>query len=108
MLLDQPADQPCVLGCEVVLTAETPGVDGPQPRVVATARLGDIVEQRREVEHLRPREVGDQPRAQRVFVRVLRFGEAPQIAHHHQDVFVDGIDVIQVVLHLPYDAAERR
>ena len=41
-------------------------------------------------------------------MRELRLREAPQIAHHHQDVLVDGIDVEEVVLHLSHDAAELR
>ena len=41
-------------------------------------------------------------------MRVLRLGEAAQIADHHQDVLVDGVDVEQVVLHLADDAAEHR
>ena len=59
------------------------------------------------IEQLGIREIGDQPRAQRVLVRVLRLGEAPQVADHHQDVLVDRVDVIQIVLHLADDAAER-
>ena len=75
--------------------------------MIAAAALGDVVEQPGEVEHLAPLEVGDQPRAQRILVRVLRLGEAAQVADHHQDVLVDRVDVEQVVLHLADDAAER-
>jgi hypothetical protein len=32
--------------------------------------------------------------------------EAPHVAQHHQDVLVHRVDVEQVVLHLPDDAAE--
>ena len=39
-------------------------------------------------------------------MRVLRDEEAPHIAQHHQDVLVDRVDVKQVVLHLPDDAAK--
>ena len=39
---------------------------------------------------------------------MLRHGEAAQVAHHHQDVLVDRVDVEQVVLHLADDAAEHR
>ena len=34
--------------------------------------------------------------------------EAAQVAHDHEDVRVHGVDVKQVVLHLPDDAAEGR
>ena len=57
-----------------------------------------------EVEHLLALEVGDQPRAERILVRVLRLGEAAQVADHHQDVLVDRVDVEEVVLHLADDA----
>ena len=39
-------------------------------------------------------------------MRELRHREAPQVAQHHQDVLVDGVDVEQIVLHLADDAAE--
>ena len=32
--------------------------------------------------------------------------KAPHVAQHHQDVLVHGVDMEQVVLHLPHDAAE--
>ena len=76
--------------------------------MIAAATLGDIVKQTRQIQHFLALEVGDQPRAQRVLVRMLRLGEAPQVAHHHQDVLVDRVDVEQVVLHLADDASERR
>ena len=76
--------------------------------MIAAAALRDVVEQRREVEHLGPREVAHEPAAQRKLVRELGDGEAPQVAHHVQDVLVDRVDVVEIVLHLADDAAERR
>ena len=40
-------------------------------------------------------------------MRQLRDREAPQVAHHFQDVLVHRIHVIEIVLHLADDAAER-
>ena len=37
---------------------------------------------------------------------MLGDGETSYIAHHHQDVLIDGIDMKQVMLHLSDDAAE--
>ena len=108
VLRDQPGDELGVLRRQAVRAAEAPRVARAQRRVVAAAALGDVVEQPGEVEHLLALEVGDQPRAQRILVRVLRLGEAAQVADHHQDVLVDRVDVEQVVLHLADDAAERR
>ena len=93
---------------KIVLPAETPRVAAPSYGVVAAAPLGDVVEQRGDDQYLRPREVGDQARTQRIFVRVLRLHEAAQVADHHQDVLVDRVDVEQVVLHLSDDAPEHR
>ena len=76
--------------------------------MVAAATLGDVVEERCEVEHFATFEVADQARAQRVLVRVLRLGEPAQVPDHHQDVLVHRVDVEEVVLHLADDAAERR
>ena len=41
-------------------------------------------------------------------MRVLGFGEAAQVANHHQDVFVDGVDMEKIVLHLADDTTEHR
>ncbi|MGZ9060047.1 MAG: hypothetical protein ACXW14_12475 [Burkholderiaceae bacterium] len=39
---------------------------------------------------------------------MLRLYESAQIAQHLQDVLIDRVDMKQVVLHLPDDAAEHR
>src|SRR5690606_1290700 len=59
-----------------------------------------------DVEHPVALELAHQAVAQRVFVNVLEQRETAQVAHHREDVLVDGIDVKQVVLHLPDDVAE--
>src|SRR5439155_22707999 len=64
------------------------------------------VEQRADDQYFGSREVGDQPRTKRIFVRVLRLHEPTQVADHHEDVFVDRVDMEQIVLHLTDDAAE--
>ena len=74
--------------------------------MVAAAALGDVVVERRDVQQPAPLEAAHQLAAERELVRELRHGEAPQVAQHHQDVLVDGVDVEQVVLHLADDAAE--
>ena len=108
MLCDQPADEVDVLGREPVRAAEAACLGGTQRRVVAAAALRDVVEQTGEVEHFLALEIADQPRAQRILVPVLRFGEAAQVADDHQAVLVHGVDVEEVVLHLADDPAERR
>ena len=76
--------------------------------MIAAATLGDVVEQGRDVEQPAVLEPRHQARAERILVGELGHGEAPQVAHHLQDVLVDGIDVKQVVLHLADDVAEGR
>src|SRR4029453_11578451 len=74
--------------------------------MVAAATLGDIVEQAGEVENLPAREVGNEPRAERILVRMLRLGETAQVADDHQNVLVHRVHVEEVMLHLADNAAE--
>ncbi len=108
VLLHQPRDQLAVVSGQAVLAAEAPRVARAQLRMVAAASLRDVVEQPGEIQHFAPLEIGHQPRARRILVRMLRLGEAAQVADHHQDVLVDGVDVKEVVLHLADDAPEHR
>jgi hypothetical protein len=39
-------------------------------------------------------------------VRVLCNEESAHVAQHHEDVLVHGVDMKQIMLHLPHDAAE--
>ena len=74
--------------------------------MVAAAPLADVVEQRSDVENPRFVPASGELRARRVFMRVLGHEKAPHVAQHHQDVLVHGVDMEQVVLHLPHDAPE--
>jgi len=74
--------------------------------MVAPASLADVVEESGDIQQLGAGEIGDQARAQRILVRMLRLGEAAQVADDHQDVLVDCVDVVEIVLHLADDAAE--
>ena len=91
-----------------VRAAEAQRVALSQRRMIAAAPLGHVVEEPAEVEHFLALEVVDEARAERILVRMLRLGEAPQVADDHQDVLVHRVDVEEVVLHLPDDAPERR
>ena len=79
-----------------------------QHRVVAAATLGDVVEQPRQQQHLGYRQARPDFTTQRKLALRRRVGEARQIAQHAQGVFVDRVDVEQVVLHAPEHLAERR
>jgi len=108
VFLHQPPDQLAVVSGQAVLATEAPRVARAQLRMVATAPLRDVVEQPGEIQHFAALEIGHQARTRRIFVRMLCLGEAAQIADHHQDVFVDGVDVKKIVLHLAHDAPEHR
>jgi hypothetical protein len=72
------------------------------------AALGDVVEQRCDVQPPGTLETGHQLTAERVLVGVLVHRESAQVAHDHQDVLVDRVDMEQVVLHATDDAPKRR
>jgi len=108
MHVHQPGDQLAVRLVELVLSAEPACIDGTQFGMVAAASLGNVVEQGGQVEQLGLVERGDQAAGKREFVRQIRHGEAPHVAQHGENVFVDRVDVEEVVLHLPDDAAECR
>ncbi len=74
--------------------------------MVAAAAFGNVVKQRRDVQYPRPVEAADQLAAERIFVRVFGHREAAQVAQHHQNVLIDGVDVIQIMLHLSDDTPE--
>ena len=108
MHVHQPGDQFAVGLVEAVLTAETSRIDSAEFGVVAAAALGNVVKQRGQIKQFGFVEVRDQPAGEREFVGKLGDGQTPHIAQHGEDVLVDGIDVKQVVLHLPDDPAKRR
>ena len=76
--------------------------------MVATATFRDVVEKRRKVEEPGALEACHQLAAERVLMCMLGFGEPTQIAHHHQDVLIDGVDMKQIVLHPSHDSAKDR
>src|SRR5258706_8730141 len=108
MVLDEPRNKFGVSAREAVLEAESERVDLSERRVVAAAAFGNVVKQTGEIKQLRLLEVIHQAAAQWKFVGELGHREAAQITQYIQDVLVDGIDVIQIVLHLAHDATERR
>ena len=76
--------------------------------MVATASFCDVMEQAGQKQQVWIFKLADQAAAQGKLVRIFGQRCAAQIAHHHQDVFVHGIDMEQVVLHLSHDTAESR
>jgi hypothetical protein len=106
VVFHQPRHQVGVLGGDAMRAAEPQCIGTPQRGVIAAAPLGDVVKEARQIQHLRSREVGHQPRAHRVLVGHVRDREPAQVPHHEQDVLVDGVDVEEIVLHASDDPAE--
>ena len=104
MLADQPLDELGVGFVEAVGDAEVARVLHAELRVVAAAPLGDVVEERRDVDQPGLLEAGGEARHERVFVGVLGDHQAAHVAQHLHDVLIDGVHMKQVVLHLADDA----
>ena len=75
--------------------------------VIAAAALADVVKQGGQIQNPRLVPACGQLGAERIFVGMLGHEEAPHIAQHHQNMLIHRIDVEQVMLHLPHDAAKR-
>ena len=108
VMAHQPGDPFDVAGGEAQPRAEIPRILFAQHRMVAAATLGDVVEQRRQQQHLGLGQHGPDLAAKRELAPCRRLGEARHVAQHAQGVFVDGVDVKQVVLHPSEHLAERR
>ena len=102
----QPGDEARVVARQALFEAEGLGIHRAELRVVAAATLGDVVEQRRQIGDLRPRQGLHDLRELRQLVVEARQRETAQVAHHEQRVRVDRVGVEQVVLHAADDAAE--
>ena len=89
-----------------MLATKAPQFCGAQGAVVPTSALADVVEQGGHVQNPRLVPACRQLRATGVFMRMLGHEKAAHVAHHHQDVLVDRVDVEQIVLHLPDDASK--
>ena len=106
VLAHQKFGQRRVIAAYAHLAAKAPHFARAQLAVIAPAPLGDVVKQRGHVKHPGPLPALRQLRAQGVFVREFGHEKAPHVAQHHERVLIDGVDVKQIVLHLPHDAAE--
>ena len=88
--------------------AKAPRVHGAQCGVITAAAFGNIVKQRREIEHFDAVELGNQFTTQRELVGKSRHNKAAHVAQHFENMLIDGIHMKQIVLHLAYDAAKCR
>src|SRR5258708_12598083 len=102
MVLDEMLDELRVLGRKAVLAAEAPGLDPAQLRVIAPAALGDVVEDRGDVQQPMALEAGDEAAAQRILVRKLEHREAAPVAHTGHDFLIPPAPLENILLHLPH------
>ena len=106
MVAYQPGHQIGVGLAEAMLQAEIDGVVRAQFGVVATAALGDVVEQATQVQQLRPALAQHQFVEEGQLVGEARQAHAPQVADHVEGVLVHRQGVEQVVLHVAGDLAK--
>ena len=76
--------------------------------VITAPTFGDIVEEGCDVDEPRLRKIRHELAAEGILMRVLGNRKPAHVAQYHQDVLINGIDMKQVMLHLPDDAAKRR
>ena len=108
VIADEPGDDPCIVIAHPVFEAERLGIDGAELGVIPAAALRDVVEQPGQVRDLGLLERLHDMAAVRELVIEARQGEAAQVAHDEQGVFVDRVGVEEIVLHAADDAAETR
>ncbi|KAG0753931.1 hypothetical protein G6F22_021239 [Rhizopus arrhizus] len=108
MLAHQELRQLGVLGIHAMVLRKLAHFASAKLGVIAAAALGDVMEQRRHIQHPVPVQACDQLTGQGIFLSVLGHREAAQVAHDRQSVLVHRIGMEQVVLHLAHDAAEHR
>ncbi len=76
--------------------------------MVTAASLGNVMEQTAEIQAFGLDELLDEFAGERKLAAEFRHGEAAQIAHDHERMRIDCVDVEQVMLHLADDAPEGR
>ncbi len=108
MVFHQPDHQSGIPRRQLVTTAELLGIHRAEFRMVAATALGNVVIEPGNVDQLWFGQPFDQLAGQRIFLGDARLGQLAQVLDDIERVRVDGVDVEQVVLHLPDDVAELR
>ena len=104
VVLDEKFNQLLIGFGNAVLATKQPHFFGAQIRMVAAASFRNVVKQSGHIQNPGLLPTGCELRAKRVFMRMLDDEKPPHIAQHHQDVLVHGVDMKQIMLHLPHDA----
>ena len=108
VVLHQPGHQAGLVARQALLQAESLGVHGAELGMIAATALGQVVEQRAEIDDLLLRELLHDRGDQRQFLVEFRYGKAPRVTDDEQRVRIDGVGVEQIVLHASDHAAESR
>ena len=108
MVLDQPADQVAIGFRHLQRIDERSRVIGAEFRMVPTAALGNVVEQRGQVENFRMLDTLENLDGVGEAFAIPTGRNPPEVADHEQDMLIDGVDVKQIELHASGDARKRR
>ncbi len=108
VIFHQPADQVGIPGGQLVALAELLGINRAELGVIAATALGNVVVQPGDIQQVRFGQTAEDLPGQRVLFLIVGPTQLAQVLDHVKGVGVDCIDVEQVVLHLPDDAAELR
>ncbi|KPW92122.1 hypothetical protein ALO79_200224 [Pseudomonas syringae pv. castaneae] len=108
VILYQPDDQSAVPSGQLVPLAKRLGIHRADFRVVALATLANVVVQPGHVDQFRLGQLAHEFAGQREFFRDLGVLQLAQMLDQVKGMGIDGIDMKQVVLHLPDDKAKLR
>ena len=106
MFADQKCNQFGILFGHCMLTTKLIDLHNAKFGVVATTSFCNVMKQRGDVQDMGLVPTCSQLRAKRVFVGMVCNEKTPDIAQHHHDVLIDGVDMKQVMLHLTHNVSE--
>ena len=107
MLSHQELNEFGVFFGNVVIAGKSAHLKASELRMVAATSFGDVMKQRAGKQNPRLVPTCGKLRTEWVFMRMLGHEKSARITQHHQNMLVHRVDVKQVMLHLPHDAAER-
>ena len=106
VVLNQPDHQARIPGRQLVADAERLGVHGAELGVVAAAALRDVVIEAGDIDQFGLGQALHDLAGQRILLRDAGLAQLAQVLDDVEGVRIHGIDVEQVVLHLPDDMTE--
>ena len=108
MTFDQPYHQLSVAFAETVGLAENSGIDCAQLRMITATALANVVIQASNVEQLALGQTAGNATGDGELFLVTRQHKPPHVLDDFQSVRINGVNMKQIMLHLPYDSAKFR